>query len=159
MFSPYAIMLSLWLLCSRNITCNDDLSTISFIPISNLTTDFKKISSIISGKRLALREDDDNLLPFQQVVAFEWPLSPADMAGLNQQCKPASFDELPNIKSNIEKHHGHHKKMFIPGHTPIINKLTKVYSLYSSRHSHIIEPPTSQDLPGKISFSTQILFI
>lgn len=101
------------------------MSTISFISISNLTTAFKKISSIISGKHLALREDDDNLLSFQQVVAFEWPPSPADVAGLNQERKPASFDELPNIKSNIQKHHGHHKRMFIPGHTPIINKLTK----------------------------------
>lgn len=106
-------MLSLSHLFSRNITY-DDLSTIEFIPIFNLTTDFKNISSIISGKHLALKGDDDNLLFFQQLVAFEWPPSPADMAGLNQQHKPVSFNVLPNIKSNTEKHHGSHKKMFSP---------------------------------------------
>lgn len=92
-------MLSLSHLFSRNITY-DDLSTIEFIPIFNLTTDFKNIPSIISGKHLALKADDDNLLFFQQLVAFEWPPSPADMAGLNQQHKPVSFNVLSNIKSH-----------------------------------------------------------
>lgn len=114
LFSPYAIMLSLSHLCSGSIT-SDGLSTMLFIPVSNLTTDFKKISSVISRKHLALKGDDYNLLFFQQLVAFEWPPSPEDMVGLNQQHKPVSSDVLSNIKSNIEKHHGHHKKMFIPG--------------------------------------------
>lgn len=62
-----------------------------------------------------MKRGDDNLLLLQQLVALEWPPSPTDMAGLNQQHKPVSAEVLSNIKSMAEGNHGSPGRMFIPG--------------------------------------------